>query len=57
MTGTCIDYKGCNMTKILMKLTGSDVDQLSAKIVTHDINSRSLFNLISFTISNKTKSY
>ena len=32
-----------------MKLRGRDVDQLSAQIVTHDINSCNFFNLINVT--------
>ena len=47
-----IDFKGCKM-KLLLILGGGDVNQLSAQVVTHDINSWNFFSLICFTISNE----
>ena len=37
-----------------VKLIRSDVDRLCAKVVTHNINSCYLFDLISFAISHKS---
>ena len=44
-----LDFESCNISKLLIRLRDIDVDRFGANIVTHDVNYRKLFNLISYT--------